>query len=65
MVELIVKIAYLTCSLLIKSSTQLFCIERLLYISSLTSVHSFKLYLQYLHRSWWSSGMIPEKVKWV
>ena len=26
---------------------------------------SLELYWQYLQKSWWSSGMIPEKVTWV
>ena len=26
---------------------------------------SLELYWQYLHKSWWSSGMIPENVTWV
>ena len=35
MAGLFVKIAYLMCSLLIKKSTRLFCIERFLYLSSI------------------------------
>ena len=30
-----------------------------------SNICSFKLYWQYLCRSWWSSGMMPEKVTWV
>ena len=26
---------------------------------------SFKLYSEYRQKSWWFSGMIPEKVTWV
>ena len=54
------------CCLLIKSSTQLFCSERFSYIwYKHSDICSFKLYWQYLCRSWYSSGMIPEKVTWV
>ena len=54
------------CCLLIESSTQLFCSERFSYIwYKHSDTCSFKLYWQYLCRSWWPSGMIPEKVTWV
>ena len=42
---------------------------KILYISGLSSrgrsACLCKLYWQYLCRSWWSSGMIPEKMSWV
>ena len=42
------------------------CSKRFSYIwYKHSDICSCKLYWQYLCRSWWSSGMIPEKVTWV
>ena len=36
-----------------------------IYDTKHCNICSYKHYWQYLCRSWWSSGMIPEKVTWV
>ena len=51
---------------LIKNTTPLFCSESFSYATyNQSDFCSLKLYCQYLEKSWWSSGMIGEKVTWV